>query len=146
MIALERHLVEITRTVWRCTLGFDVLHLALLDSSDRGPQARATVSLRGAWTGQLSVFCSDTLARRAAGVLFGRPPESITAAESLDALGELANMTGGNLKALLPGPCELSTPRTESDAASAAKRGSLRLEFSCGSQIFSVELSPEDRS
>ena len=34
----------------------------------------------------------------------------LTTADLHDALGELTNMTGGNLKALLPEPCTLGLP------------------------------------
>jgi len=37
-------------------------------------------------------------------------PADTTPEEVTDALGELANMIGGNVKALLPEPCRISLP------------------------------------
>ena len=46
--------------------------------------------------------------RRAAAAMFAAPAESLFYTDLVDALGELTNMTGGNVKALLPGPSRLS--------------------------------------
>ena len=56
------------------------------------------------------IECSVDFARRAAGTMFGLEPSAASAADTQDAIGELANMTGGNVKALLPEPCRLSLP------------------------------------
>jgi chemotaxis protein CheX len=145
MNALDRPLIDITRGVWRTTLGLDVLSLKAASAAPRGPHYRATVELRGAWNGDLSLTCPGDLARRAAGVLFDKPADQVDDAEARDALGELANMTGGNLKALLPAPCALSTPRTTRCAEEIATPGALRLEFACWPQYFAVELTQEVR-
>ena len=42
--------------------------------------------------------------------MFGLEPAAAGLEEVRDALGELTNMLGGNLKALLPGPCFLGLP------------------------------------
>ncbi|MCU0705946.1 MAG: chemotaxis protein CheX, partial [Fimbriiglobus sp.] len=47
---------------------------------------------------------------------FDTPSAEVTPAELADALGELANMVGGNLKALLPDGCRLSLPSVEPGA------------------------------
>ena len=39
-------------------------------------------------------------------------PERLDAADVDDALGEIANVVGGNVKAVLPGPSVLGLPRT----------------------------------
>ena len=70
------------------------------------------VQISGAWDGAVAVQCGERLVRRAAETMFAMAPELITATEMQDALGELANMVGGNFKALLPEPCYLSLPVT----------------------------------
>ena len=42
--------------------------------------------------------------------MFGSAPDVVTDAEVVDALGELTNMIGGNVKSLLPAPSQLSLP------------------------------------
>lgn len=64
----------------------------------------------GPWEGTVSVECPAPLATAAAAAMFGLAPEELGPEEIDDALGELANMTGGGLKALVPGHSTLSLP------------------------------------
>jgi chemotaxis protein CheX len=146
MNSLILPIIDITRVVWKTTLGLEVVNPKEVPSKPQGPNYRATVELRGAWNGDLSLSCAGDLARRAAGVLFDKAPDQVVDSEALDALGELANMTGGNLKALLPAPCALSTPKTSRAPDEIATPGALRVEFACGPQYFTVELTQEGRS
>ena len=43
-------------------------------------------------------------------VFFGTEPHHADPAEINDAIGEVANMIGGNVKALMPAPSQLSLP------------------------------------
>lgn len=70
---------------------------------------RAEVSIAGAWTGYVDVRVSRARAGRLAARLFGR--DAVGPDELRDGVLELANILGGNAKALLPGPCDLSLPR-----------------------------------
>ena len=71
----------------------------------------ALVSVTGAWQGHVVVSCSHPASRLAAGELLGVEVDDVTDADIADALGELANIIGGNVKSLLPEPCGLSLPR-----------------------------------
>lgn len=68
------------------------------------------VQITGAWDGAVAIQCTDTLARRASVVMLGLTEPQVTLADIQDTLGELANMAGGNLKAMLPEPCSLGLP------------------------------------
>jgi chemotaxis protein CheX len=76
------------------------------------------VRISGAWHGTVSVTCERELAVRIAGAMLGREPQG--EAEVADAIGEIANMTGGNVKALLPGPSVMSLPEVAAAASQAA--------------------------
>lgn len=71
---------------------------------------QAVVRITGDWRGAVTVRGSATLAKRAASAMFGSPPEETGDAEARDAFGEIGNMIGGSVKALLPGQCTLSIP------------------------------------
>lgn len=144
MNPLEHHLVDIVQAVWKCTLALDVVPCDP-PAPSASPLCRSTVTIEGAWNGSLSICCSPDLAREAAEVFFGRPAAGLSEGEALDALGELANMTGGNLKAVLPGPCRLSTPRSVAGVGPRSTADALRQDFACGDRRFSVELTKEDR-
>jgi len=78
------------------------------------PRERAAltgcVHIDGAWNGSALVECELPLARRMTAVLFGRPEDEVSVDDVRDALGEITNMIGGNVKALLPAPSRLSLP------------------------------------
>lgn len=102
---------EVVRGVWSLTLG--LVPVANKEAVPAAPVVAATIRLSGAWTGRVTMRCSAALARRAAAAMFRRPAERLTAADLEDAVGELANMTAGNLRSFLPGPTGLSLPRAE---------------------------------
>jgi chemotaxis protein CheX len=68
------------------------------------------ISINGGWEGTVTLECTASLARTAAAAMFDMEPEELGTADVADALGELTNITGGGVKALLPGPCQLSLP------------------------------------
>jgi len=141
MNPLELPLIDITQTVWRATLGLDVTPAAP-EPPAPAYSCRSSVLIDGDWRGSLTISSPPELARSVAALFFGKPGDEISEAEMLDALGELANMTGGNLKAVLPGASRISTPRPQ--VASAAAEA-LRLDFTCGARRFTVDLTKEDR-
>ncbi len=97
----------VTEHVWTEFLGCPVI--PEVDHPEE-PVVQGQVLLRGAWAGVISVRCSEPLARFATSRMFGIPGEEVGSEEMQDAMDELANMTGGNLKALLPTPCDICLP------------------------------------
>lgn len=129
----EAEVIDLVRAVWASLLGWDV------DPADAAVAGRwsARVAISGGWSGIVVLRCDEALLRRATAALFGLPPEEATAELMADALGELTNIVGGNLKALLPGPCALGLPTLEgSDAGELA----LRVELVCESLPLAVEV------
>jgi chemotaxis protein CheX len=104
-------LQAITEQVWQSFLdpeGSDPLLLSLLEQSSG--DVAAAISVTGAWRGHVVIGCSTAASRHAASALLGVPADEVTEDDISDALGELANVIGGNVKALLPEPCALSLP------------------------------------
>jgi chemotaxis protein CheX len=82
----------------------------------------AWVDIIGPWTGSVVVTCAPaTAAALTESVLMTRPPEVVDDEDVADALGELANVLGGNIKSVLPGESRLGLPRI----GSAPPRGRL---------------------
>jgi chemotaxis protein CheX len=77
---------------------------------DQPTTVAAIVHISGTWTGSVVVSCSDDLATRTAGRMLEAEPSSLTAEDISDALGEVANMVGGGVKAMMPEPSMLSLP------------------------------------
>ncbi|MEI9937578.1 MAG: chemotaxis protein CheX [Pseudomonadota bacterium] len=108
--SFNKDLRELIETIWSVTLG---LELTEPSGSIAPPPEHALcgcIHVSGTWVGLVTVSLSDALARRAASTMFDAPAEGLTMEELHDALGEIANMTGGGVKGLLPGPSQLSLP------------------------------------
>jgi len=101
---------EVFEAIWSVTLGLELLGPAGSTPPPTEETLCACVHLTGAWAGLVSVTLSEGLARRAAGAMFDQPASELSIAELHDAIGEIANMAGGSIKALLPGPSHLSLP------------------------------------
>ena len=71
---------------------------------------RGSVTIEGQSHAIVTVDCSETLARLLGGAMFEAEPSTLSREDVADALGEIANIIGGNIKALLPGPSRLGLP------------------------------------
>jgi chemotaxis protein CheX len=105
----EDVVTEITSSVWRAFLSEsdDIIPVAV-DASDAS--LTGTVSISGQWDGLVALTCSSVAATRVAALMFDAELEKISQADVLDAVGELVNIVGGNLKGMLPSPTGLSLP------------------------------------
>lgn len=108
MTAIDDDIQDVARTIW-ATL-FE-LPLEDGDGAQLGPESTVTscVQINGAWHGAVVLQCPLTLARTLTAAMF-QADTAPQLDEVHDALGELANMLGGNVKALLPGPSRISLP------------------------------------
>ena len=70
----------------------------------------AAVSVHGGWTGTVTVELSASVAQSLARLMLAMADEPLDDAEVADAVGELVNMVGGNVKSLMPGPSALTLP------------------------------------
>lgn len=102
-------LQDVVESVWSGLLGIPLAPGG--DPAALGECLAAEVAISGRWNGKVTVFCSRRVALRAASIMFRQPPERIDDALLADALSELVNIIGGNIKALLPAPSRLSLPR-----------------------------------
>jgi chemotaxis protein CheX len=105
----EQDIRDITDAVWLNVLQTPTEPVGT-GSALTGLVVAACVQLTGAWTGAVTLQCSPRVARAAAGIMFQSDPAETSVEDVRDALGELVNMVGGNIKALLPGPTQLSLP------------------------------------
>lgn len=101
----------VTENVFASLTDFSVV-VVPADSVDRDGRryVTAAVSVTGEWEGTIACACSDELARAVTGAFFAVDPDAADPSEIIDAVGEVANMIGGNIKALMPAPSQLSLP------------------------------------
>lgn len=119
MSQLDESIQGIVSTVWESVLGMQIepedpiaafSHHDGIAPADHAHTYAGVVQISGAWDGAVTVQCSARAARHAAQTMFGLADSDVSISDLQDALGELTNMTGGNIKALLPETCYLGLP------------------------------------
>lgn len=133
---------EVTSEVW-CSLTAESPPEPTAASAEDECLVTGCVTVSGAWEGAISVGCSSALARRLTGVVFETDPDVATTDELADAIGELANMIGGNIKGLMPGPSQLSLPAVTIRESGLAVPGCELLisqSFSCEGERIRVQV------
>lgn len=106
-------LQEIAEQVWASYLdpeGINPLLPVMPTGSASFVSVSAAVSVTGAWRGHVVIGFSEASSRHATAALLGIDFDEVTIADITDAVGELANIIGGNVKSLLPEPSALSLP------------------------------------
>jgi chemotaxis protein CheX len=101
--------VRITQEIWGSMLSIDLLPVESACHEDEACVV-GCVQIVGAWKGAIRLDLSHALATKAAAALTGIQPAKVTPDEVRDAAGELANITAGSVKVLLPAPSHLSLP------------------------------------
>ena len=99
---------QITTNVMTDMLGIEVAPTPQLDRTKN--DLVASVRISGDWEAQLEVRTPVSSARRIASTMFSAHMDDLAEDEVTDALGEIANMIGGNLKGLQDGETRLSLP------------------------------------
>jgi CheY-specific phosphatase CheX len=140
---------EVTTSVWSTVSELDLLPSDPAAVPDAAAAVMAgCVHVTGAFTGAIALLCSDGLARRVAAGIFDVESALVTLEQTQDAIGELVNMTGGNIKALLPEPSMLSLPAVaqgmEFTARVPGSRVLSRVAFACAGELLVVTVHEKD--
>lgn len=108
---LGPEIAQLSEFIWQSTLGLAVSPLEAFPA-DRitEPTMDGFVHITGEWRGAVAVQVPVSLAARVAAIMFSLADQAPTIEDMQDALGEIANQTGGNVKALVGGTCHLSLP------------------------------------
>ncbi|MEZ4221955.1 MAG: chemotaxis protein CheX [Polyangiaceae bacterium] len=146
MTATETDIADIVQTV---TTAFFGVEAAVLPSIPP-PQHTGTsemlvgcVTVDGAWRGAVTVSCPRRLATRIAAVMFGCDETKVTPECSRDALCEMTNVVGGNIKSLFASvadeACHLSLPiASEGGVSFPGARVVHHLRFNVGADTLRV--------
>ncbi|MEV5001587.1 chemotaxis protein CheX [Nocardioides sp. LML1-1-1.1] len=104
----------VTEDVWLALLGEEEVLLPRQVPSGSPFDATgvwsAAVTVSGGWQGVVTVELQEDAARLLGAGMLDLPAAEVADADVADAVGELVNMVGGNLKSLMPGPSVLSLP------------------------------------
>ena len=112
VVVNENDLAEMVEQVWVSYLDPEGVHPLIPTGDDGQPsEVHSSVSITGSWTGHVVYASSTAAARRAAAAFLAMEPEEVSPDDLSDVLGELANIVGGNVKAMLPPGALLSLPQ-----------------------------------
>jgi chemotaxis protein CheX len=105
-------LVGIVERLWQTTLKLPLRHLpdAGVLFTEGTETLTASIRFGGSFPALLSMTCSASLAQCIAAAMFQVRADRATSRDVHDALGEVINILGGNLKAVLSPSCQLSLP------------------------------------
>ena len=142
---LEQEIFEIAEATWQSIVGTQV-NSGGGTATMTSPEGFLTgsVEITGAWNGVVLLHGAEPLIREAAAVIFGSNEGEVSHQDQLDAMYELTNIMGGNIKSLLPEPCQLALPKVESTTPELLKvPGAERvsdLVFDCQGQPIHVSV------
>lgn len=114
----EETVRAIADEIWASFIGEDEV-LVPLDGDLPSETVSAWVGIDGPWRGRVVLTCSTSAAEELTRALLrGRAPAVLDAEDVEDGFGELANVLGGGLKALLPEASSLTLPMVGATAPS----------------------------
>ena len=114
--------------VWLAMVGEDEVLLPLPGPAPEHPVS-AWVEVVGPWNGVVVLTCDRATAEELTRcVLRANPPEHVQDEDVEDAFGELANVLGGNVKSLLPGPSALGLPEVGPTPSAAPASDTCRVD------------------
>ncbi len=105
---------QYTKDIWEQILGLEVIPTTEdFSPTEKGTTLAGCVQIMGSWEGSVELLCPAELAKKVASIMFGTNLDETSEDDIKDALGELTNMTGGNIKSLVHDAdqeCFLSLP------------------------------------
>lgn len=113
MAVSDEDLANLATVMFELLVGWSA---AMFGLPGQGPWVASTVELTGAFEGHVTVAVTEKAAAAAAASMLGGTEAELSPADVADAVGEMANVIGGNLKGVVEGPCELGLPSTRFDA------------------------------
>lgn len=144
MIVGEEQIWTLTNMVFETVLKTGVKRVDLPGTLGGGKYVAAKVEVAGSWNGSVTVGCTHMLARRTAGKMFDMPAEAVTMEELRDAVGEIANIIGGNVKTLIAGKARLSLPSVaevdDKSVFEASEKDRMNVWFESEGERFVVQL------
>jgi chemotaxis protein CheX len=143
---MQSDIQEIARMIWETV--FDLV-LEPADDVELSEESTVTsfVLVDGEWQGAVMLQCPMVLAEALTVSMFDGNSDgcpTMSEADVRDAVGEVANMVAGNIKALLPEPCHISLPAValgSDDAVSVPGTESMiAVPFTCHGQSLVITL------
>ena len=134
----EETVQSIAQEAWSALIGGDEF-LVPLPGGPPDDAVHAWVEIVGPWTGTVVLTCARSTAEELSRCLLGEhAPPVIDEEDVQDGMGELANVVGGNIKAVLPGPSVLGLPQVGDTPAAGQPADTCRVDLLWRGQSLTV--------
>jgi chemotaxis protein CheX len=134
----EETVLSIAQEAWSALVGDDEF-LVPMPGALPEDALSSWVEVVGPWTGLVVLTCGRATAEELSRCLLAEHAPPVLDGEDIeDALGELANVVGGNVKAVLPGPSALGLP--EVGPAPAAGPDTCRVDLLWRGQALTISV------
>lgn len=109
---LAHQLDSVMISVWETMIGSAIKSIEVQSpwKAESEIAMMACIQITGNWEGAVTIECTAEHARTMAETMFCMEPGEAEEDEVIDAFGELVNVVGGNVKAILDGGADLSLP------------------------------------
>ena len=107
---LQNEIEQYNKLVWSTLLGLEVQPETGSFNLPIQELVTGSVQITGKWNGVISLYLPSSLVARITEKMFSLDSGQATTETKKDAIGEMINMIGGNIKSVLPQPSALSTP------------------------------------
>jgi CheY-specific phosphatase CheX len=149
MTFCEEAISRIVTDIWTSMLGLEVKFIPEgVSLPPDEPSKVGYIQLTGDWEGTVTLFCPESLAYKATASMFELPEDEVSHEEIHDALGELINMTAGNINAQLLSDSNISQPFVTAGNDRSVPEGKIarQLGFLCeGKPLLATVLEKELR-
>ena len=136
----EETVQSIAQEAWSALIGDDEF-LVPLPGGLPDDAVSSWVEIVGPWTGAVVLTCGRSTAEELSRCLLAEHAPPVLDAEDIqDALGELANVVGGNVKAVLPGPSVLGLPEVGTAPAAGAPADTCRVDLLWRGQSLTISV------
>lgn len=148
---LENEIQQYNKLVWSTLLGFDIKPESGTFDFSSEDTVTGSVQVTGKWNGVISLYLPSSLVNDITETLFSLESGGASPETKKDAIGELINMVGGNIKSMLPQPSALSTPIFAMEGQSQQfpfTKKVTQCKFACNGSSFALSLyeqEPTDR-
>lgn len=135
---------ELVDNVWSSMLGLPLRPSLKPYEQNGAGRISSTVSIAGSWEATVVIDLPLSAARTVTATMFEMDEAEVDESEIHDAVGELVNMIGGNVKGLAEGDCKLSLPTVADgrDFTLSVRNSSVEAEsvFETGDTQFLVQV------
>lgn len=140
---LEKEIQQYAHLVCSTLLDFEIHPLPGTFEESPTDTVSGCVQITGKWNGSIMLSLPSALVNILTEKMFSLEPGKASIDDKKDAVGELINMIGGNIKALLPDPSILSVPLLALEGHSLqfpCTKMVTHCQFDCQGKPFAISL------